>query len=540
MGDTEATGDGAGASCPDAGQLVALARGELPGEDRESVSTHVRDCAECSEVLRLWTRGRGDSSSSSVPVVASQPAKTPAYPPGPGDVLAGKYRVERVLGIGGMGVVVAATHLQLGRPVALKLMLPDTAASSETAARFIQEARAAAEVQSEHVVRVLDVGALDDGSPFMVMEFLRGNDFARLLRTHGPLPIVDVAGYILQACEAVAEAHALGIVHRDLKPANLFLTTRADGSPLVKVLDFGISKLTRSGSRDGSAGLSLTKSQTTMGTPLYMSPEQLRSTRSVGPGTDIWALGCILYELLAGRPAFFATSAEALGALIATGPAPRIRDVRPEVPAALEDVILRCLEKDPGERLASIGELARMIGPFAPADVASLVARVGRISARPPEQLPFADTVNTDRPPRFGGTGAGLARSGSATTSRQRGARALWVAGAALVLGLVGLTLSRSASKTEPPIAGASVASSTVPPATVAPANPASASVGADASSEAATTVASSETPTAPTVAVPSPKKPYLPPKPRASSVPAAAGAKGHSVVTPNDRDSIE
>jgi len=377
----------------------------------------------------------------------------------------------------------------------------------------------------------------------MVMEFLRGNDFARLLRLHGPLPIVDVAGYVLQACEAVAEAHALGIVHRDLKPANLFLTTRADGSPLVKVLDFGISKLTRSGG-SRTAGVSLTKSRTTMGTPLYMSPEQLRSTRSVGPGTDIWSLGCILYELLAGRPAFFAASAEALGALIATGPSPRIRDVRPEVPAALEEVILRCLEKDPGERLASIGELARLIGPFAPADVASLVARVGRISARPQEQLPFADTVSTDRPPRFGGTAAGLASSGSATTTRPRAARPLWIAGAAALLSLLGLSLSRSAWRTNTPAAAAApVPSSSTPSVSATPPTPMTAATGgADASLEAATTaVVPGPSATSSSATSPSIKRPGVAPKPRPASASAVSSAKKPTtVMTPNDRDSIE
>jgi eukaryotic-like serine/threonine-protein kinase len=544
MGDPEVTDEGAEGSCPDAEQLVALARGKLADEDRQSVVGHVQGCAECSEVMRLWTRGRGDPSSlgsSADPkgsaMAVSDAEKTLGYPPGPGDVLAGKYRVERVLGIGGMGVVVAATHLQLGRIVALKLMLPTTHGSVETAARFIQEARAASEVQSEHVVRVLDVGALDDGSPFMVMEFLRGNDFARLLRTHGPLPIKDVAGYILQACEAVAEAHALGIVHRDLKPANLFLTTRADGSPLVKVLDFGISKLTRSG---GSA--SLTKSQTTMGTPLYMSPEQLRSTRSVGPGTDIWALGCILYELLAGRPAFFAPSAEALGALIATGPAPKIRDVRPEVPIALEEAILGCLEKDPGQRLGSLGELARRIGPFAPVDVASLVARVERISAGQPERLPFADTINSERPPRFAGTAAGLARSGSTTAGRQRATRALWIAGA-LALGVAGLTLSRvvmtrsaAAAASAAPLTSAAPLEAPMVSAAQPTASAVVVSAPLDASVDAAP--AAPAPATAASIAAPSSKKPPLPSKAKPSD--SASSPKSPSPPRTNDRDAIE
>jgi serine/threonine protein kinase len=233
--------EGTYAACLDAEDLVELARGSLDPSKREAALAHLRVCAECSEVLRLWTGGGPLQSASSAADRAG--GANARRPPGPGDILASKYRVERILGIGGMGVVVAATHLQLGRPVAVKLMLPEAAASTDAAARFIQEARAAAEVQSEHVVRVLDVGSLDDGSPFMVMEFLRGTDLARVLRTHGPLPVVDVVGYILQACDAVAEAHSLGIVHRDLKPANLFLTSRPDESPLVKVLDFGISKL---------------------------------------------------------------------------------------------------------------------------------------------------------------------------------------------------------------------------------------------------------------------------------------------------------
>jgi serine/threonine protein kinase len=541
------------ASCPDAGQLVELARGSLDSATREEVLAHVRSCAECDEVLRLWTqRDLGKAAAT-----ASAPAPSAGRPPGPGDILASKYRVERVLGIGGMGMVVAATHLQLGRVVALKLMLPETAASPETAARFIQEARAAAEVQSEHVVRVLDVGSLDDGSPYMVMEFLRGNDFARLLRTHGPLPVVDVAGYILQACEAVAEAHALGIVHRDLKPANLFLTTRADGSPLVKVLDFGISKLTRRGASGAASSAALTKTHSVMGTPLYMSPEQLRNTRSVGPGTDIWSLGCILYELLAGRPAFLAGTAEALGALIATGPAPRIREARPNVPGALEDVIVRCLEKDPGARFASIGELAREIGPFAPPDMTSLVGRVARISARPVEQLPFADTVNSssERPPRFSGTGAGLVHSRVATTGRRaRGAWPFGIGGTALAAIAVSLMVSRSSWRTAPSSSASSAAAAPTFAASPAPTSaepakvPESVAVAAGAtaaSADASEGVAVQPATAAAAAAVATPVSPTSLKPPSTKSSPSNAerapnaNAKNHA-VTPKDRDAIE
>ncbi|HEY3500068.1 MAG TPA: serine/threonine-protein kinase, partial [Polyangiaceae bacterium] len=213
----------------------------------------------------------------------------------PGQVLAGKYAVERVLGRGGMGVVVAAQHLQLFHHVAIKLMLPEVAANSEAVLRFVREARAVTRIKSEHVVRVSDVGTLDSGEPFMVMEYLEGADLGALLLQRGPLPIAEAAEYVLQACDAIAEAHALGIIHRDLKPPNLYLSRRADGSPVVKVLDFGISKA------QTAAGDAMTRTSALMGSPLYMSPEQMTSSRDVDPRSDIWSLGIILYKLVSGR-----------------------------------------------------------------------------------------------------------------------------------------------------------------------------------------------------------------------------------------------
>ncbi|HEY3664483.1 MAG TPA: serine/threonine-protein kinase, partial [Polyangiaceae bacterium] len=209
-----------------------------------------------------------------------------------GDVLAGKFRIERVLGQGAMGVVVAATHIQLDERVALKFLLPEALANADAVARFAREARAAVKIKSEHVVRVSDVGTLESGSPYMVMEYLQGQDLSEWMTNHGTLNVSDAVEFLLQACEALAEAHALGIVHRDLKPANLFVTARRDGTPCIKVLDFGISKFTAPGSN-----LNMTKTSTIMGSPLYMSPEQLSSTRTVDARTDIWALGVILFEL---------------------------------------------------------------------------------------------------------------------------------------------------------------------------------------------------------------------------------------------------
>lgn len=218
-----------------------------------------------------------------------------------GQMLAGKYRVERILGVGGMGVVVAAHHVQLDESVAIKLLLPEKGGTPISARRFVREARAAVKIKSEHVARVFDVGTLEDGAPFIVMEFLEGSDLADWLARNGPLPIPQAVDFVLQACVALAEAHQLGIVHRDLKPSNLFCTRRSDGQITVKVLDFGISKMRDVGvSVSGAA----TGEGTLLGSPLYMSPEQLNSSRDVESATDVWSLGVVLYQLLSGAMPF--------------------------------------------------------------------------------------------------------------------------------------------------------------------------------------------------------------------------------------------
>ena len=295
-----------------------------------------------------------------------------------GSLIAGKYRVENVLGHGGMGGVVAATHRRLGQRVAIKILYPSSARNPEAVARFLREAQAAAALQSEHVVRILDFGRHGDGLPFMVMEHLQGTNLADLLASRGTLPVDEAIHYLMQASEAVAEAHARGIVHRDIKPANLFLTARADGSPLIKVLDFGISKAEW---LLGIAGYNpdLTATADTLGTPMYMSPEQVRSTKNVTVRTDIWALGVVLYEFLAGVPPFWADSLPALSAKIVADPATPLSQRRSDLPAGLDAVVLGCLEKDPDRRPASILELARALSPLAPAVTQGWVARVERI-----------------------------------------------------------------------------------------------------------------------------------------------------------------
>ena len=296
--------------------------------------------------------------------------------PSPGDVLAGKYQVERVIGVGGMGVVVAAMHLILQERVALKFLLPSVM-NGETMARFGREARAAAKIKSEHVARVTDVGVLENGAPFMVMEYLEGKDLSATVREKGPLPIRDAVEYVLHACEAVAEAHALGIVHRDLKPANLFLARRAGGSPLVKVLDFGISKVVARGAslppQDDDP--SVTRTRAWLGSPLYMSPEQMRSARDVDTRTDIWSLGLILYELCTGAEPWDAQSFPELCAQIMHGEPPALEKRRPDAPPGLAAVIRRCAEKDPALRYENVGELAMALVEFAPTRARSAAER---------------------------------------------------------------------------------------------------------------------------------------------------------------------
>jgi serine/threonine protein kinase len=271
-----------------------------------------------------------------------------------GDVIAGKYRMDRVLGVGGMGIVLAGTHTTLGQRVAIKFMLPTALKHEGLAARFEREARAVVRLRSEHVARVFDVGE-DRGLPFMVMELLEGQDLGDQLVAEGPLPVANAVDYVLQACDAIREAHAAGIIHRDLKPRNLFLSRRADGRALVKVLDFGISKV-------GSAeDMSLTRTTEVMGSPNYMSPEQLRSARAVDERTDIWALGAILFELLTGRVPFEAESVTELCSKVLQDPTPSVCALRSDVPVALDRIIARCLEKQRENRYAKVDELARAL-----------------------------------------------------------------------------------------------------------------------------------------------------------------------------------
>jgi serine/threonine protein kinase len=310
----------------------------------------------------------------------------------PGDVIDGVYVLERLLGQGGMGAVYAAREERLGRRVAIKVLLDAVADRPDLVKRFEREARSAAALQSDHVTRVLSVGKLPSGAPFIVMELLEGEDLASTLAARGRLAVAEVVGYMSQVCEALAEAHALGIVHRDLKPANIFLARRPTGATTVKVLDFGISK-----GATGAAPESLTATSAFMGTPYYMSPEQLREAKAVDARSDIWALGVVMYELLTGRPPFMADVLADLCVLIVDAKPTPVSAYRPDVTPALDAVLARCLEKDPAHRFASVKELmvalslaASPTAPSAPAQ--RPVARTAPMSEGLMPTLPLPRT----------------------------------------------------------------------------------------------------------------------------------------------------
>ncbi|HEY8089537.1 MAG TPA: serine/threonine-protein kinase [Polyangiaceae bacterium] len=382
-----------------------------------------------------------------------------------GDLLAGKYRVERVLGVGGMGIVVAARHEQLDQQVAIKFVREEALGNAEAVERFLREARAAVKLRSEHAAKVLDVGKLDSGAPYMVMEFLEGSDLAAVLAERGPLTPEVAAEYLVQACEAVAEAHAAGIIHRDLKPQNLFLARTVGGGGRVKVLDFGVSK----SMTGGSGGLTQTRSM--LGSPLYMSPEQMRSSRDVDARSDVWALGVVLFELLTQRWPFEAETMPELCLKVVTEPPQSLRVLRPDAPAALVEIIEHCLKKDPNERYANAAELASALEPLAPPESRVTIERAraamgsttrGRMTSNP--GVASAQTPPTRTAPTPAAWGSGKGEAVAPPTEKRKASGAMWVGlgivGAAAIAGAVVLLQGRG---------GASSAASPSPSAVAAP-----------------------------------------------------------------------
>jgi serine/threonine-protein kinase len=271
-----------------------------------------------------------------------------------------------------MAVVVAAHHLQLDEKVALKFLLPEALSNPEAVARFMREARAAVKIKSEHVARVTDVGQLASGATYIVMEYLEGSDLAQWLEQRGQLPIEQAADFVLQACEAIAEAHALGIVHRDLKPSNLFCIRRPDGRLSIKVLDFGISKVTAA----AAVAHDITRTSALVGSPLYMSPEQMVSSKNIDARTDVWSLGTILFELVTGQPPFSGQSVTELAVRVSNDPPTPMRSLRSDVPPGLEQVITTCLQKQRERRYPNVGDLAVALREFGSERARASVERI--------------------------------------------------------------------------------------------------------------------------------------------------------------------
>jgi serine/threonine-protein kinase len=298
-----------------------------------------------------------------------------------GMLVGDKYRLERLVGQGAMGAVYAALHEPLRKKIAVKILFEEHVGSPVAVRRFFDEARALAGIESEHVARVFDVGVLETGAPFMALELLEGCDLGQVLQERVSLPVPQVIDWILQALEALAEAHALGVVHRDLKPENLFLARRRDGTDTIKVLDFGISKLVRT----GAAALALTATSTMLGSPVYMAPEQLRDSKSVDVRADVWAVGVVLYELLTGRLPFCADNfAELFVAVLERAPAP-LCTLRPDVPSGLAAVVDRCLSRDVSSRIQNVADLAEALEPFAGAGPRLSVTRIRHIVRTAPD-----------------------------------------------------------------------------------------------------------------------------------------------------------
>jgi serine/threonine protein kinase len=280
--------------------------------------------------------------------------------PEPGDLVAGKYLVVRVIGQGGMAVVFEATHPRLQQRLAIKVLRPDVHDLADVMARFEREARATSRLRSAHTARVIDVDALPNGLPYIVMEFLDGEDLDAMLQASGPMSVERAVDVALQVAEAMDEAHGLGIVHRDLKPANIFVC-KAEPRPVVKVLDYGVSK------NQDDLGSRITQPDAYFGTPCYAAPEQLRSAGDADARSDIWSLGIILFELVTGRTPFVGSTTSVIARVMAD-PIPSPADFRPELPAAFVRIVLRALDRDPAGRFPSMQAFADALEPFGPSD----------------------------------------------------------------------------------------------------------------------------------------------------------------------------
>jgi serine/threonine-protein kinase len=296
----------------------------------------------------------------------------------PGSTIAGRFQVERVVGIGGMGAVLEAQNVSLGQRVALKVLRRELIHDKDAQARFDQEARIVAQLNTEHVVRVHDLGRTEHGEPFIVMELLAGKTFDHLIEEPTALGVAEAVDLVAEAAVGIAVAHAHGLVHRDVKPGNLFVAAQSDGRSIVKVLDFGLTKVTR------SDVLRLTSSASIFGTPLYMSPEQIMSAKKVDHRADQHALAMVLFELLTKSPPYMDESVSAITVKIATEPPPSARSFRADVPPALDAVIQKALAKTPDGRFEDIAAFALSIAAFGTDRGRDAARRAATALNRPP------------------------------------------------------------------------------------------------------------------------------------------------------------
>jgi eukaryotic-like serine/threonine-protein kinase len=453
-----------------------------------------------------------------------------------GDTLVGKYRVEAVIGTGGMGVVVRATHLLLKDKVAVKYLRWPGMADDETIARFLREAQAAARIKSPHVARVVDVGTLDNGSPYLVMELLDGSDLGGIVEKDGPLPIEFAVTLMLQTCEALASAHASGVIHRDIKPSNLFLTRGPAGEPVVKVLDFGISKVTNLSASSGD----LTLTQRSMGSPLYMSPEQMRSARNVDVRTDIWSLGVVFYELVTGVAPFVAETIPELYALVLdedSRPSPLGQHGK-DLPPGLDDIVQRCLCKGAQGRYPNVAALAAALAPFGGTGADASAERTRRIleaaglptvssAPTPPSESSRASSRAEVQatPVRASSTATSFGQTGSTTHGARGRMMALVGSGLALLVGIgIGVSMVRRGGETALPNAPVPASANTA----IAASPAASRSETVDASS--AVGVAPADR-TPPASSASSATRP--PPKPARTAAPSAAATVVPATAAP-------
>lgn len=431
-----------------------------------------------------------------------------------GDIIEGRYEVTHVIGQGGMAMVVGAKHLRLGTPVAIKFSYSELSASPIARERFLREAQAAASLKSPHVAKVSDFGILPDGTPFMVIEYLEGCDLSDRIRdVHTPLPLEEAIDCVVEACDALAEAHARGIVHRDVKPSNLFLANDARGTTTLKVLDFGIATAPTAG-----AG-SLTQTTEAFGSPHYMSPEQIRGAKLVDARSDVWSLGIVLYELLTLHHPFVGDHPAAVVASIVADPAPRVMAMRAVAPA-LDEIVASCMSKNPLQRPQTVEELARLLAPFGGERARAVVARFAP-SMAPASLARFSQPAGP----------ASLAPHSLSSVTQSASSRPRWLLPAVAVASLFGVgvlaaVLSHQAEPAASPALASPAEPEAPPPVASSPVLP--------AVPPAATPVVAAPVVVAP-VPVASPVAAAPTPRPKTPEVPVAAAAA--RVSAPKSRE---